>query len=117
MTERRSNCPLACALDIIGDKWTLLVLRDMLVAKKSKFDEFLQSPEKIATNILTDRLQKLESAGLITKEQYGTHRKRMAYFLTDKGKTLIPVLKHIADWGTATFPNTSRMTPKERSKE
>ena len=76
--DRRSNCPIACTLDIIGDKWTLLVLRDLFVFKKSRFEQFLDSPEKIATNILTDRLQRLEKAGLVTQAPYGNHRSRMA---------------------------------------
>ncbi|MFX5547103.1 winged helix-turn-helix transcriptional regulator, partial [Acinetobacter baumannii] len=56
LLTRRSDCPIACSLDVIGDKWTLLVLRDIVVFKKTRFEEFLESPEKISTNILTDRL-------------------------------------------------------------
>ncbi len=107
-SSRRSNCPIACSLDLIGDKWTLLILRDMLVFNKSRFEEFLDSPEKISTNILTDRLHKLEKAELITKAPYGTHRLRMAYSATDKGRSVGTVLQEIAKWGTANIENTSR---------
>ena len=62
--EMRSKCPIACSLDLFGDKWTLLVLRDILFLEKTRFEQFLDSPEKIATNILTDRLHKLEKAGV-----------------------------------------------------
>src|ERR1700678_2893013 len=99
MNTRRSDCPIACSLEILGDKWTLLVLRDIVVFKKSRFEEFLQSPEKISTNILTDRLHKLEKDGFITKAPYGTHRLRMSYSATDKGQSVGPILLAIAKWG------------------
>jgi DNA-binding HxlR family transcriptional regulator len=108
MTDRRSDCPIACSLDILGDKWTLLVLRDIVVFGTSRFEEFLESPEKISTNILTDRLHKLEKEGLITKTQYGSHRLRMAYTATDKGRSVAPVLQSIAAWGRNNFEGTVR---------
>jgi DNA-binding HxlR family transcriptional regulator len=104
--NRRSNCPIACTLDLIGDKWTLLVLRDILFFNKSRFEEFLESPEKISSNILTDRLHKLERAELISKAPYSNHRLRMAYSATDKGKSLAPILKQIVDWGQANLDGT-----------
>ncbi|HEY9759076.1 MAG TPA: helix-turn-helix domain-containing protein [Oculatellaceae cyanobacterium] len=106
--DRRSDCPIACTLDLIGDKWTLLILRDILYFNKSRFEEFLESPEKISTNILTDRLHKLEKAGLITKAPYGSHRLRMAYSTTEKGKSVTTVLQEIAKWGLSNIENTSR---------
>jgi DNA-binding HxlR family transcriptional regulator len=109
---RRSNCPISCTLELLGDKWTLLVLRDIVVFKKSRFEEFLESPEKIATNILTDRLHKLEKAELISKAPYGTHRFRMAYTATEKGKSTAPILKEIARWGMANIENTVASPPK-----
>src|SRR5688500_12381023 len=75
--HRRSNCPIACTLDIIGDKWTILIIRDMRFFGKSRFEDFLASPEKISTNILTARLKKMEDAGLVEKSPYGTHSRRM----------------------------------------
>jgi DNA-binding HxlR family transcriptional regulator len=104
--NRRSNCPIACTLDLIGDKWTLLVLRDILFFNKSRFEEFLESPEKISSNILTDRLHKLERAELISKAPYSNHRLRMAYSATDKGRSLAPILKQIVDWGQANLDGT-----------
>ena len=110
---RRSNCPISCTLDLIGDKWTLVVMRDMLFLKKSRFEEFLDSPEKISTNILTDRLHKLEAAGLVVKEPYSNHRLRMAYTATEKGKSLIPLLKHMVEWGLANIEETSAKPPSK----
>ena len=107
--DRRSNCPIACSLDLLGDKWTLLVLRDILYFNKSRFEEFLESPEKISTNILTDRLHKLEKAGFITKAPYGTHRLRMSYLATEKGKSVIPLLLEIGKWGLANIEDTSKV--------
>lgn len=104
--SRRSDCPISCALDLIGDKWTLIVLRDLLFFNKTKFDEFLESPEKISTSVLTDRLHKLERAGLIEKAPYSTHRLRMTYSATEKGKTLAPVLNEIVRWGKRNIENT-----------
>ena len=106
--NRRSNCPIACTLDLIGDKWTLLVLRDILFFNKSRFEEFLESPEKISSNILTDRLHKLERAELISKAPYSNHRLRMAYSATEKGKSLAPILKQIVDWGLANLEDTGK---------
>jgi DNA-binding HxlR family transcriptional regulator len=106
--EMRSKCPIACSLDLFGDKWSLLVLRDILFFEKSRFEQFLDSPEKIATNILTDRLHKLEKAGLISKAPYGNHRLRMAYSATPKGESTRPILKEIVKWGLGNLDGTSR---------
>ena len=103
---RRSDCPISCVLDLIGDKWTLVVLRDLLFFKKTRFEEFLASPEKISSSVLTDRLHKLERAGLIEKSPYSTHRLRMSYSPTEKGRTLEPVLNEIVRWGRRNIDNT-----------
>jgi DNA-binding HxlR family transcriptional regulator len=79
--------------------------------KKTRFEEFLESPERISTNILTDRLHKLEKAGLVEKAPYGNHRLRMAYSATAKGKTIVPILKEFAVWGGANFDATVRGNP------
>lgn len=105
--KRRSDCPITCTLDLIGDKWTLVVLRDLLFFNKTKFDEFLESPEKISTSVLTDRLHRLERAGLIEKSQYSTHRLRMSYLPTEKGRALEPVLNEIVRWGQRNIENTN----------
>ena len=98
--KRRSPCPVACALDLIGDKWTLLIYRDLCCGKKL-FKEFAASPERIATNILTDRLHRLTSHQLIRRDEATG-----GYLLTPKGETLRPVLQSLADWGMRHIPGT-----------
>lgn len=105
--EARSTCPIACTLDLIGDRWTLLIIRDMMFFKKQRFEEFLESPEGISTNILSDRLRKLEELDLIEKQPYSNHSRRMNYQLTEKGDSLRPVLKSMIKWGLANLPETS----------
>jgi len=104
---RRSDCPVACVLDLMGDKWTLLILRDMIFFNKRLFYEFLDSPEKIATNTLTDRLHKMEQAGIIIKEPYSSHRYRYAYKLTEAGEELKPILTSIGKWGLKHIDKTT----------
>lgn len=111
MTEKhRSVCPIACTLDLIGDRWTLLVLRDLFLGK-SRYDEFLASPEHISTNVLADRLRRLETMGMLQKQPYSGHRKRMEYALTERGKSLGSVLQAIVRWGLDNVPGTERMPP------
>jgi len=95
----RSPCPIAGALDVIGDRWTLLVLRDLLFYDKHRFGEFLESPEKISTNILAERLGRLERAGLIESRRYQTRPAREEYHLTARGHDLLPVLRELIRWG------------------
>lgn len=109
--EFRSGCPIASTLDLVGDRWTLVVLRD-LVNGKSKFQEFLDSPERIATNILTARLAQMELDGLVKAELYEQRPKRYAYHLTPKGAGLVSVLQAISRWGCGELPN--RWTPPDR---
>lgn len=99
MSEKthRSPCPIATALDVIGDKWTLVVIRDILLGKK-RYGEFLDSPEHITTNILAQRLKYLEEQGLVTKTAYSTHPLRYEYALTKKGSALTPVLDALKTW-------------------
>jgi DNA-binding HxlR family transcriptional regulator len=97
-SARRSLCPVSCALDLFGDRWTLLVIRD-LVLGKTRFKEFAGSPEGIPTNILSDRLERLREGGVIEQVPATEGGKRMAYALTEKGKSLRPVIKMLRDWG------------------
>jgi DNA-binding HxlR family transcriptional regulator len=101
----RSICPVACALDLLGDRWTLLVIRD-LFAGNTRFGDFLKSPERIPTNILADRLKRLQNAGLVRAVPYTTRPTRYDYQLTQAGRDLGPVLRAIGDWGLAQFPGT-----------
>lgn len=97
-SENRSPCPIANALDLFGDRWTLLVLRDILLFGKHRHREFLGSPEGIASNILAERLKRLETAGLISREPDPDDRRQVIYSATEKGRTLTPLLGQIADW-------------------
>lgn len=103
--HKRSVCPIACTLDIIGDKWTLLVIRDLSLGKKT-YREFQESPEGIPSNILAERLKRLESHGIIEKHPYQERPVRYAYQLTPKGQALGPILKDIVKWGLKFIPGT-----------
>jgi len=104
-TTRRSDCAVACTLDLVGDRWTLLVVRDLLGGKQY-FDEFLRSPERIATNILTARLRALQEHGLIEKVPDPSDQRRCAYRFTEEGLHLRELLGHIAGWGHKYLPAT-----------
>ncbi len=101
----RSPCPISTVLDLVGDKWTLVVMRDLFVGK-SKFGEFEQSPERIPTNILSERLKRLEGAGMIERAPYQDRPVRYAYALTKKGRAFLPVLQEMCRWGNAFVPGT-----------
>lgn len=96
-SSRRSPCPVACALDLFGDRWTLLVIRDLFLGR-SRFKDFTASPEGIPTNLLSDRLERLTESGLISRVPL-EGGKRFAYELTEKGKALKPVLLAMKEWG------------------
>jgi DNA-binding HxlR family transcriptional regulator len=102
---RRSDCPAACALDIAGDKWTLLVVRDLLRGRHT-FKELSAAEEGIPTNILADRLRRMEEAGLIAAAPYQERPVRYAYTLTEKGHALSGVLAALAQWGKRYVPGT-----------
>jgi DNA-binding HxlR family transcriptional regulator len=104
---RRSACAVANTLDRVGDKWSLLLVRDML-AGKTTFGHFLESPEGIPTNILADRLKRLERFGIITRAAYQEHPVRYAYSLTAEGKQLGRVLRALADWGLENIAGTKK---------
>jgi DNA-binding HxlR family transcriptional regulator len=94
-----SGCPIDYGLDIFGDRWTLLVIRDLLFAGKRHFNEIMGSPERIASNILAARLKKLEAHGLVSRAPDPENRKQVVYALTEKGKDLAPVLVELVRWG------------------
>lgn len=104
--DRRSNCPLNVALELFGDKWSLLLLRDMLVQGKSRYGEFLDSPEAISTNILASRLKQLETCGLVEKLPDRRDRKTSVYLPTDMGVSLLPVLLEVIRWGLDNLGDT-----------
>lgn len=104
MTKFRSGCPIASALDIVGDKWSLVIIRSMVVGAVS-YSDFLSTPERIASNILTERLRRLEEAGLIRQTQARQGSIRGAYALTAMGAALIPALQALARWGEDQLPD------------
>lgn len=100
IAARRSPCPVSCALEIFGDRWTLLVIRDLILGR-SRFKDFLASPEGIPTNILTDRLKRLLEHRLVIQVSPAGGSRHLAYQLTEKGQALLPVLGAMKDWGLA----------------
>jgi len=104
----RSYCPINLSLEIFGDSWTLLILRDMMFGGKRHFREMLQSDEGISSNILADRLKVLVDAGLITKSDDPTHKQKAIYSLTEKGIALLPVLAQIGIWGRRYVPASDK---------
>jgi DNA-binding HxlR family transcriptional regulator len=98
VTDRRSPCPVACSLDLLGDRWTLLIVRDLMLGY-GRFKDFTTAPEGIPTNILSDRLERLTTNGIVEQIPAADGSKRMAYRLTEKGDALRPVLRTLRDWG------------------
>lgn len=102
--KARSSCPLSYTLDFFGDKWSLLILRDMMLSDKATYGEFLNSAEKIATNILADRLSMLETYGFVTKQVAPDKKSKFLYSPTEKGIALVPVILEIGLWGSKFNP-------------
>lgn len=95
---RHSPCPVACTLDVLGDRWSLLIVRDLMRGKR-RYAEFLESTERIPTNILADRLKRLAKKGVIRAQRYSHHPPRLEYELTEKGEDLRPIMRAMVDWG------------------
>lgn len=112
----RSICPITNTLDLLGDKWTLIVIRDLFIGKQT-YGEFQSSPEGIPTNILADRLKRLLENDIISKQAYQEKPVRYVYRLTDKGKALAPVIKEIVKWGLKHIPGTDDKLAKEYMKK
>ncbi len=93
------KCPVARTLDLIGERWTLLILRDLFLQGGRRFQDFQESMPGLAPNTLSARLKALETRGLIAKRLYSDHPPRPEYYLTDKGKSLGPILKSLREWG------------------
>ncbi|MGY8811093.1 MAG: winged helix-turn-helix transcriptional regulator [Pseudomonadales bacterium] len=103
----RSHCPINYALESFGDKWTLLIIRDLMFKTKTSFNEFLSSNEKISTNILADRLRRLESLGIVSKKVSDENRSKLIYSLTRKGRDLLPIMMEITQWSGRYDPQTN----------
>jgi len=99
--KRRSECPLNASVEILGDRWSLLIIRDMMLRGSRTYKEFLESYEGIATNILADRLGKLEAHGIVTAERDPSDGRKLIYLLTAKGIGLAPVLTEMVLWAAA----------------
>lgn len=101
-----TQCPISFALDLFGDRWSLLIVRDMVFKGKTHYREFMTSPEKISTNILASRLAKLETSGLVTKQVDPQNASGFVYGLTNKGKDLIPLLVEMTVWSAKYDPDS-----------
>ncbi|REC43589.1 winged helix-turn-helix transcriptional regulator [Chryseobacterium sp. 5_R23647] len=97
-SKKRSDCPISSSLDVWGDKWSLLIVRDLMFGKQCTYGEFLKSDEKIATNILASRLLMLEENGIISKQNHPDSKAKVLYKLTEKGINLLPLLIEINLW-------------------
>ncbi len=107
----RSNCPINFLLEAFGDKWTLLIVRDLMFKEKQYYGDFLQSTEGISTNILAERLKRLELNGVITKSGDPDNKLKHIYGLTDKGKDLLPVMLEITAW-SAKYDSLTNTPPE-----
>lgn len=118
-SQKRSDCPVSCSLDIWGDKWSLLIIRDLMFAKECTYGDLLKSPEGIATNILASRLQALEENGLIEKLVHPDSKAKVLYRLTDKGIDLLPIMVEINLWAEKylTIPEERRPMLKAIKKD
>ncbi len=106
-SRRRSNCPISFTLDLIGDRWSLLILRDLVFGRARFYRQLLESGEGIATNVLAERLRRLERAGLVSKRRDPDDRKRFVYSLTSKGLDTLPILLEMILWGDKYDPRTA----------
>jgi DNA-binding HxlR family transcriptional regulator len=109
-----SGCPVACALDIVGDHWTLLVIRDLMFLGIHEYKEMLAGAEGISSNILTDRLKRLEGNGLIASMPHPQSRKRKLYYLTAKGKDLIHTMVHLIRWSEKHLSDRLEIPPEKK---
>jgi DNA-binding HxlR family transcriptional regulator len=113
----RSGCPINLSLEVFGDRWTLLILRDMMFGGKRHFRELMRSEEGISSNILSDRLKKLVREGLITKADDPTHKQKAIYSLTEKAIDLVPVFAQLGAWGIRHLPVSEDLGVRARVLE
>jgi DNA-binding HxlR family transcriptional regulator len=114
--KRRSRCPLNASVEMLGDRWSLLIVRDMMLRGFQTFKEFMESDEGIATNILADRLRKLEGQGIITTEPDPTDGRKFLYLLTPKGIDLAPVLAEMVLWAARNEETGNQLLVSELQK-
>jgi DNA-binding HxlR family transcriptional regulator len=116
-TRHRSLCPINLSLEAFGDKWTLLIVRDMIFGGRRHFRELLQADEGIASNILADRLNRLVAEGIVTKADDPTHKQKAIYSLTDKGIDLLPIFVAMGSWGRKYCPVSEEMNWRAEALE
>lgn len=104
--QRRSDCPISFSLETFGDSWSLLIVRDIVYFGKKTYGDFLESEERIASNILASRLLHLEQEGILIKKPHDTDKRKEVYSLTEKGLDLVPVVLEMAIWGAKHDPQT-----------
>jgi DNA-binding HxlR family transcriptional regulator len=113
--KKRSHDPICYALDIFGDKWSLIIIRDIMFSSKRTYGEFLASKEGIATNILANRLSELKKAGILTSRKDPEKKTRIFYTLTEKGIRLVPIMIEIIRW-SATYDKASALSKSEQRR-
>ncbi|MGO4724951.1 MULTISPECIES: winged helix-turn-helix transcriptional regulator [unclassified Inquilinus] len=110
-SEPRSGCPINLTLEALGDRWSLLVIRDMMFGGRRHFRELLtRSEEGIASNILADRLKRLTESGFLTRADDASHKQKAIYSLTEKAIQLVPLLAHMGAWGRRHTPATPELS-------
>ena len=108
--DQRSGCPINLTLEMLGDKWSLLIIRDMIFGGKRHFRELLRSEEGISSNILADRLKMLTEMGMLTKRDDPSHKQKAIYSLTEKAIALVPVLAQVGAWGRKHLPASEELS-------
>ena len=116
-TDRRSRCPINLSLEVFGDRWTLLIVRDLMFGGKRHFRELLRSEEGISSNILADRLRRLLEEGMITKRDDPTHKQKAIYSLTERSIDLVPVFAELGAWGSRHLPVSEELSIRARVLE
>lgn len=115
--EHRSGCPINLSLEVFGDRWSLLILRDMIFGGKRHFRELLRSEEGISSNILADRLRRLVAEGMLTRADDPTHKQKAIYSLTAKSIALVPVFAYLGAWGSKYLPASEELSARARVLE
>ncbi len=110
MDKTRSDCPISCSLDVFGDRWSLLIIRDLMFKGKRHYNEFLEGGEKVSTTVLRDKLRNLEQGGIITQQEDSVKKSRIRYSLTEKGIALLPLMIEMILWSAA-FDRDTAATP------
>ncbi|WP_345719599.1 helix-turn-helix domain-containing protein [Qipengyuania qiaonensis] len=114
----RSGCPINLTLEVLGDRWSLILIRDMMFADRHHFGDLMRgSIENIASNMLADRLRRLEVAGIVTKKDDSSHSQKVRYDLTEKGIQLLPVLVSMGAWGRRHLPVTDELAARNQALE